>query len=152
VAGHSAIAGWVDEAVVADVVQELSPFDRVKDIGESSKQVWTTPCGTLTTSKKVKSQFTIPELHDNPIIEWDVHITKSLGAYDMIIGRDLLEFLGINVKFSDMTVEWGNASMPFKEYDSTAAELYHINDPVSVEEQTQHVTRRSLKLSTCQQT
>jgi hypothetical protein len=25
-----------------------------------------------------------------------------LGAYDMIIGRDLLEFLGIDVKFSDM--------------------------------------------------
>jgi hypothetical protein len=57
----------------------------------------------------------------------------------MIIGRDLLKFLGIDVKFSDMTVEWGNASMPFKEYNSTAAESYHINDPVSVEEQTQRV-------------
>jgi hypothetical protein len=38
-----------------------------------------------------------------------------------------------------MTVEWGNAFMPFKEYDSTAAESYHINDPVSVEERTQRV-------------
>jgi hypothetical protein len=54
------------------------------------------------------------------LIEWDVHITKSLEAYDMIIGRDLLKFLGIDVKFSNMTVEWGNASMPFKEYDSPA--------------------------------
>jgi hypothetical protein len=91
------------------------------------------------TSKKVKSQFTIPELHDNRLIEWDVHVTKSLGAYDMIIGQDLLEFLGIDVKFSDMTVEWENASMPFKEYNSRAAESYHINDPASVEEQTQCV-------------
>jgi hypothetical protein len=66
---------------------------------ESSKQVWTTPSGTLMTSKKVKSQFTIPELHDHRLIEWDVHVTKSLGVYDMIIGQDLLEFLGIDVKF-----------------------------------------------------
>jgi hypothetical protein len=53
---------------------------------ESSKYVSTTPSGTLTTSKEVKSQFTIPELHNNRLIEWDVHITKSLVAYDMIIG------------------------------------------------------------------
>jgi hypothetical protein len=38
-----------------------------------------------------------------------------------------------------MAVEWGNASMPFKEYDSTAAKSYHINDLVSIEERTQHV-------------
>jgi hypothetical protein len=86
-----------------------------------------------------RSKSALSTLHDNRLIEWDVHVTKSLGAYDMIIGRDLLEFLGIDVKFSDMTVEWGNASMPFKKYDSTVAKSYHINDPVSVEERTQRV-------------
>jgi hypothetical protein len=111
---------------------------RVKDM-QFSKQVWTTPSGTLMTSKKVKSRFTIPDLHDNRLIEWDVHVTKSLGVHDMILGRDLLEFLGIDVKISDMTVEWGMASMPFKEYNSNAAESYHINNPVNVEERTQRV-------------
>jgi hypothetical protein len=86
------------------VDQKYRKHLRVKDM-ESSKQVWTTPSGTLTTSKKVKSQFTITELHNNLLIKWDVHVTKSLGVYGMIIGLDLLEFLGIDVKFSDMTVE-----------------------------------------------
>ena len=51
-----------------------------------AQQVWTTPSGTMTTTAKVKAQFTMPELHDNRMIEWDVHVTKDLGAYDMIIG------------------------------------------------------------------
>jgi hypothetical protein len=57
----------------------------------------------------------------------------------MILGRDLLEFLGIDVKFSNMTIEWGTSAMPFKEYDSTPLDSYHINEPVAVEERTQRV-------------
>ena len=78
------------------------------------QQVWMTPGGSITTNKKVKAQFTIPELHNKRLIEWDVHITKTLGAYDMIIGRDLLQFLGIDVLFSNLTVKWEGSSMPFK--------------------------------------
>ena len=43
-----------------------------------SQQVWTTPGGNMTTKSKVKTQFTIPELHDNRLIEWDVHVTKDM--------------------------------------------------------------------------
>ena len=51
-----------------------------------SEQVWTTPGSSLETSAKVKAQFTIPKLHDRRLIEWDAHVTASLGSYDMIIG------------------------------------------------------------------
>ena len=44
----------------------------------------------------------------------ELHVTKDLGVYDMIIGRDLLQFLGIDVLFSTLTVEWDRADMPFK--------------------------------------
>ena len=53
---------------------------------------WSTPGGKMTTSKKVNAQFTIPELQDDKLIEWDLHVTKNLGAYDMIIGRDIYSF------------------------------------------------------------
>ena len=50
------------------------------------KTSWSTPGGTLTTSRMTKAQFTLPELHDDKLIEWNVHVTKDLGNYDMIIG------------------------------------------------------------------
>jgi hypothetical protein len=109
------------------VDQKYCKHLRVKDM-ESSKQVWTTPSGTLTTSRKVKGQFTIPELHDNRLIEWDVHVTKSLGAYDMIIGRDLLKFLGIDVKFSNMMVEWEMLLCRLK--STTLRQLNHITSMI----------------------
>ena len=73
----------------------------------TSTTVWSTPGGELKTNKKVKSQFMIPELHDNRLIEHDFHVTKSLGNYDMIIGRDVMEELGIGMltdrRFADMS-------------------------------------------------
>jgi hypothetical protein len=52
----------------------------------SASTVWMTPGGALKTNTKCKVQFTIPELHDARLVEWDMYVTKSLGAYDMIIG------------------------------------------------------------------
>ena len=79
--------------------------------------VWSTPAGKMTTKHRVKAQFTLPELHDDKLIEWNLHITKDLGVYDMIIRWDVLEFLNIDIQFSTQTVEWGTASMPFKAHD-----------------------------------
>ena len=49
------------------------------------KTAWSTPGGTLTTSRMTKAQFTLPESHDDKLLEWNVHVTKDLGNYDMIM-------------------------------------------------------------------
>ena len=82
---------------------------------KQSPQKWNTPGGKMVTNQMVKTQFTLPELQDSKLIEWDWHVVENLGAHDAIIGRDIMEFLGIDIRFSDQTVEWDGASMPFKE-------------------------------------
>jgi hypothetical protein len=71
----------------------------------------------------------MPELQDDKLIEWNMYVTKDLGNYDMIIGRDILQFLGINIQFSTQEVVWDYASMLFKDFDATALDSYHIEDP-----------------------
>ena len=113
---------------------------RIKQ-SQSTGTVWSTPSGDMTTNQKVKAQFTIPELHDDRLIEWNMHVTKSIGAYDMIIGRDILEFLKIDIRFSDNTVVWDGSEMPFKERDATEIEAYHISEGDSMEDAVHRVKR-----------
>src|SRR5512145_1121710 len=80
--------------------------------------VWTTPAGNLKTSKSCRTQITIPEFYDNRLIEWEFHVTKSMGAYDMIIGRDMLDDLGFILNFDEHVVTWEHASVPFKDMEN----------------------------------
>jgi hypothetical protein len=46
----------------------------------------------------------------------------------MILGRDLLTDLGIDIRFSTNTVEWDNSEIPMKDTDLEIQESYHIGD------------------------
>ena len=111
---------------------------RVKDTKQTTT-VWSTPAGELKTRDKVKAQFTIPELQEKKLIEWNIHVAQNMGAYDMIIGRDVLSFLGIDIRFSDQTVEWEGAEMPFKPVDATPETFYHIEEAMAVSEASQRI-------------
>ena len=106
---------------------------------------WSTPAGEMKTTATCKSQFTIPELHDNRLIEWEFHVTKSMGAYDMIIGREMMRNLGIDIRCSDDMIHWDESKIPFKDMTSDSlAETYHIDDPDSIESSLDDVKRRIL--------
>ena len=104
-----------------------------------NRTVWTTPGGSLTTQHNVKAEFTILELHDDKLIKWQLHVAKDLGEYDMIIGWDILEFLGVDIKFSNITIKWANASIPFRDTTSKYKDAYHIQDSKSVAESTKRI-------------
>ena len=97
--------------------------------------MWTTPGGELSTSTKCQGTFMIPEFHNDRVIQWDLHVAKNLGAYDMIIGRDILSDLGFKFDFTSMTVEWDGISIPMKNSDTSEDENFHIRDQPCVDEQ-----------------
>ena len=69
--------------------------------------------GIITTNLKVKMHFALPELRATKIVTWNCHVDDFVkGRYDMILGRDLLAALGLNIKFSYHVVESDDG--PFK--------------------------------------
>src|SRR5210317_268507 len=68
----------------------LTKYAKKLRVKSNKHTVWSTPAGEFSTSAKTRVQMILPELHDNRLIEWKVHLSESLGNYYMIIGRDLL--------------------------------------------------------------
>ena len=63
---------------------------------------WSTKAGSFCTTKTCKITFTLPAFHKHQNICWEAYVDeadKLISHYDMIIGRDLLEELGL--KFQD---------------------------------------------------
>ena len=66
----------------------------------STNTVWSAPACEMCTSSMVNGVFTVPELQEKKLFEWPLHVVKDMGAYDMILGRDVMSFLGIDILFS----------------------------------------------------
>ena len=80
------------------VVIELNPKLKSK---EAEKTMWETQSGKFTTSKKENVDFFLTEFSATKIVTWKFHVKESTnGRYDMILGRDLLTVLGLDIKFS----------------------------------------------------
>ena len=59
-------------------------------------------------------ESTLPAFHENKIISFTAYVDESYeatGNYDMIIGRDLMHSLGINLLFDTAQITWDNASI-----------------------------------------
>ena len=104
-----------------------------------TKTVWTTPGGNLSTTHRAQCTFLIPEFHTDRIIEWDLHMSSSLGAYDMIIGRDILKDLGFKFDFQTDSVEWDGATVPMKDTSLEEKESYHVSDPSTIADATERL-------------
>jgi hypothetical protein len=74
-------------------------------------------------------------------MEWDLQVADNMGAYDMIIGRDILSFLKINIRFSDQLVIWEGSKMPFKPVKASVTTDYYIAESMAVEEHTDRIKK-----------
>ena len=74
-----------------------------------------------------KRNVTIPELQEKKLIEWPLHVVKDMGAYDMILGCDVMSFLGIDILFSPKVVTLNGSKLPFKPVSADVDKDYHVD-------------------------
>ena len=89
---------------------------------------WTTMAGTVKTGESAKVEFSLPEFHPDKLIEWRVHLTEKLGSYDMIIGRDILSEMGIDIHFSTHTCTWGHSTIPMRSSSVKIEQSYLVQE------------------------
>jgi hypothetical protein len=92
-------------------------------------------------NSKCKSQFCIPELEDKILLEYNLNVANTLVGYDMIIGHDILEDLGIVIDFKQKISIWDHQECPFKEHDATVKTSYFVEEPKAVQQATDHIKK-----------
>jgi hypothetical protein len=91
---------WIESS--QSIVHKNIVTDHVL-IPQPKSTTWNTVARTFQTMVKTTVTFKLPTLHETRTIETEMHVTNS-NNYDMIVGRDLLQELGIVLHFADQTI------------------------------------------------
>ena len=76
---------------------------------------WLTASGVLATNTKTATSFSFPKLHANKLINQSLYVVDlNINRYYMIIGRDLISSLGIDIHGADITIHWDDAAIPWR--------------------------------------
>ena len=81
---------------------------------------WKTKAGSFQTNRKATVTFLLYELHKHRKITWPMYIdenSKDKSNYDMIIGRDLLHEVGIDLLFSTKEIAWDDSTIAMRDPD-----------------------------------
>ena len=84
-------SGCIYTTVMRRLVENLN-------IGKDAVMQWHTKSGNITTNHKVEVDFTLPALSETNVMTWNCHVDDyAKGRYDMILVRDILIELGLNL-------------------------------------------------------
>ena len=106
----------------------------------TSSTKWSTKAGSFKTKRKCEITFTLPAFHANRDIHCNAYVDEShheSSNYDMIIGRDIMHALGINLLFDTAEISWDNAKVHMQSPENLAGnwaedleqELLFAHDP-----------------------
>ena len=75
---------------------------------------WSTKAGSFKTNHRCEIEFTLPAFHEHRKISCNAYVDASPYEscnYDIIIGRDIMHSLGINLLFDSAEITWDNAKV-----------------------------------------
>ena len=89
-----------------------------KNKKEVKTKKFATGSGQLKTRYQADISFTLPEFSNSKDINWNFHLTNSedLG-YDMILGRDIMTKLGIDLSFDKSGIMWEGSTIPMRDFN-----------------------------------
>ena len=90
---------------------------------------WHTQGGKINTNLNIKIDLTLSELSATEMLTCDCHVDEyTKGRYDIILGRDILNFLVLNLKWSNHVIEADGG--PFKKSTAPIFDLgtYEFKD------------------------
>ena len=137
------LTALLDSGASSNIIQQQ--YVRKLKLRETTKgvQEWTTAAGVMHTYGKVRSMFIMPEFSHSSAVEYDFHVSKDskIAPYDIIIGRDMMKDLGIDILFSQEQIVWNDIEVPFKEYGKKGLSDLFIAEPEKVQEMTNRVQK-----------
>ena len=112
-------------------MSQLSPKqNQTKRQSKKTKQErqWSTAADFLTTNTNTATSFSFPDLYANKLINQSLYLVNlNIDSYDMIIGRDLISSLGIDIHGADITIHWYYAAIPCRDIDYTTNDLFSLS-------------------------
>ena len=131
----------LDSGASASIINEY--FVKHLKVQSDKQMRWTMAAGPLSTTKSCNVQFSLPELSPTRVVKWKVHVDASNQLpYDMILGRDLLHELGLNLNFNEKCIQWDEAEVTMHDVNHTAADAFNLQrDSPSVAEATERIQR-----------
>ena len=102
--------GCSDSLLLAEYVKKN------KKIKKDSK--YATGGGTVKTRYETKVNFSLPEFSDKKVVTWKFKVFESTTlGYDMVIGRDIMAELGIDLSFNKKTMIWEGIEIPMRDFN-----------------------------------
>ena len=108
---------------------------------DSVQTEWKTVPGIFKTNKQCNVTFKLSELNPTARIQHTMHVTPTLGAYDMILGREALSELGIDLKIRYHTIVWNDVAVNMKPIDATREDSFHVEDSEDLKADTDRIRR-----------
>ena len=104
-------------------------------VTKDANTTWATTAGNFTTNGTCVVDFKLPELDKHMLVHKRIHVTTNHMNYDMIIGRDLLTELGIDILFSTKSVQLQHVTIPMKDRHCTTEDSFFVQEPLRIEEE-----------------
>ena len=83
--------------------------------------------------------FTLPELNPIASVRYMVHVTQHISKYDMIIGQDILQELGMILDFEECQIKRKNYFTPTKESERVNVSKYAAENIHAVQAETERI-------------
>ena len=94
--------------------KQYSSKNKRKEINKK----YSTGSGTLKTKYESTEQLMLPEFSDKKNITWHFSLFEGNDVgYDMVIGRDLMLELGMEISFIKKTVSWEDIEIPMRDFN-----------------------------------